>query len=79
MTPRRDPVFRERAHAMVEAGLITRDQCCDHKRAYVSRNDARHAAKAVSKKTGRMATTYKCEFCGLYHVTKFKHGEESAA
>jgi hypothetical protein len=79
MTTKRDPVFKERAHAMVEHGLITREEACEHKRVYLTQNDARHAAKAVSRKTDRMATTYKCEFCQHYHVTKFKHGEEAAA
>lgn len=64
---------------MVERGIITREKACDHKRAYPSQNDARHAAKAVERKTGRMATTYRCEFCRLWHVTKFKHGEEPRA
>jgi hypothetical protein len=71
--------MKERAHAMVEHGVITRDKACDHKRVYYNKNDARHGAKAVARKTGRLATYYRCEFCRNYHVTKFKHGEEPRA
>lgn len=76
---RRSKEMKERAHALVEHGIITAEKACEHKRAYFTQNDARCAAKAVARKTGRMATTYKCEFCTHYHVTKFKHGEEPRA
>lgn len=75
------PVRRdsERAQRMVEHGIITREKSCDHKQSFPNQNDARHAAKAVFRKTGRQAATYKCSFCHEYHVSKFKHGEEEAA
>jgi hypothetical protein len=68
----------DRVRAMINVGIVTRERACDSKQSYPNRNDARHAAKGIFAKTGRETATYRCEFCGLWHITKFRHGEEAA-
>lgn len=68
---------RPRAEAMVAHGVITKAESCDRKTGY-SRNEARHRAKIVARRTNHRTTTYKCAFCGQYHVAKIKFGEEAA-
>lgn len=69
----------ERAWAMVRAGIVRKERACDGKAAYPNKNDVRHDAKLVFKRTGRVAVTYKCEWCAHFHLSKLKHGEEVAA
>jgi hypothetical protein len=66
----------DRADALVRSGHITAEQACVHKVAYPTINDARHAAKAVSRQHGRKVETYPCPFCGFHHITKRRHGED---
>ncbi len=67
-----------RAAEMVEHGVIRAEDACTGKQAFASKNDARHHAKHVAKRTGRDASYYRCAFCGQYHITKFRHGEDAA-
>ena len=68
----------DRADALVRSGHITAERACVHKVAYPNQNDARHAAKALSKQHGRKVETYICPFAGPvhYHITKRPYGEE---
>jgi hypothetical protein len=68
----------DRADALVRSGHITAEQACVHKVAYPTINDARHAAKAVSRQHGRKVETYLCPFADPphYHITKRRHGED---
>jgi hypothetical protein len=65
-----------RAERMVEAGIITERDACTGKATFFHKNDARYAAKQIFRKTGRSASTYRCPFCGNWHVTKQRHGED---
>lgn len=74
MKPLRD---LERATVLVEHGCITERRSCLSKISYAERHMAIHAAKGVAKKTGRIVTTYACDFCKGWHLTKMKHGENN--
>lgn len=75
MKPLRDT---DRARALVQSGAITREASCLRKVSFAMRNHALAAAKGISNKTGRKTEVYGCSFCHGFHVTKLKHGEESA-
>lgn len=68
-----------RAQQLVAHGLITADRACAPKVAYPTRNEARHAAKDVARRQGRVVDVYRCPFCTCFHVTKRRHGEEDEA
>lgn len=65
----------ERAEALVRSGHITRERACDRKKAFFSRNDARHAIKIIRKEHGREMQTYRCPFCGHLHLTTVSNTE----
>ena len=69
----------DRADALVRSGHITAERACVHKVAYLSLNDARHAAKALGRHHGRAVDTYRCPFGDArhYHITKRRHGEDA--
>ncbi len=70
-----------RARALAERHIITRSRACTSKQRYATKNDARHAAKALSRTSERAVQIYKCPFpaCNSgYHLTICRHGEEAA-
>lgn len=69
---------RERAAELVAHSCIRPDRACRRKVMYPTLNDARHAAKLLSRSKERAVETYRCPFCSGWHLTKRPHGEEAA-
>lgn len=70
---------RQRAAELVAHGSILPDRACKAKVAYPTQNDARHAAKVLSRAQERAYDTYRCPFDrSHYHITKLPHGEDAA-
>lgn len=51
-------------------------KCGSGKRGYGSKREARDAARAIGKRTGRTQWVYVCQGCGLYHTTSHSQQEE---
>lgn len=82
MKPRVAPAVgdrAERARSLVARHHITPERACRSKVRYANQNDARHAAKGISRERNRAVATYKCPFpaCGGYHLTVRSHGEDA--
>lgn len=55
-----------------------RDRSCGDKRAYGHQLEARDAILQIAKKRGPQLVEYRCEYCGLWHLTS-KIDEEKTA
>ena len=59
----------ERLDEMIAHSAIRVEDACRRKARYPTQNDARHAAKAVAARKRKDMKTYKCTWCGHYHIS----------
>jgi rubrerythrin len=49
--------------------LAYHQQNCANKIPYLSRREAKHAAKRIQSKSGVRSDVYECQVCGYFHTT----------